>query len=89
MKLAGIARLARLELTDEESVRMGQQLEAILSYVATLEELDTNAVEPTSHPLPGSTPQRVDQVGDHLPLEKSLSNAPMCDEDSFIVPKVV
>ena len=89
MELAGIARLARLELTDEESGRMGQQLGAILSYVATLEELDTEAVEPTSHPLPGSTPQRADEPGDHLPLEKSLSNAPKCDEDSFIVPKVV
>ena len=89
MELADIARLARVELTDEESARMGQQLGSILSYVATLQELDTDSVEPTSHPIPGATAQRADETGEHLSLEASLANAPQCDEDSFIVPKVV
>ena len=89
IEIAGIARLARLELSDEEAKRMGGQLSAILSYVSTLEELDTSAVEPTSHALPVSTPQRADEIGEHLPLDEALSNAPKHDEESFIVPKVV
>ncbi len=88
-KLAAIARLAHLELTEEESTRMGQQLGSILSFVETLRELDTDTVGPTSHPLPGATPQRDDQAGEHLSLEAALSNAPKRDNNSFIVPKVV
>jgi len=89
IELAGIARLARLELTDEEAKRMGGQLSAILSYVSTLDALDTETVEPTSHAIAVPTPHRADEVGNHLPLEEVLSNAPKHDNDSFVVPKVV
>jgi aspartyl-tRNA(Asn)/glutamyl-tRNA(Gln) amidotransferase subunit C len=89
MDIHGIASLARLELTEDEVGRLGGQIRSILSYVEKLAELDTDAVEPTSHPVPMTTPQREDEVGTHLSLEETLSNAPNHDEASFIVPKVV
>ena len=47
-----VARLARLELTEEEKEQMRAQLDSILSYIEKLNELDTSAVDPTSHVLP-------------------------------------
>ena len=89
MDIAQIARLARLELTAQESQKMAHQLGSILSFMATLDEVNTDSIEPTSHPIPGSTAQRADREGTHLSIEKVLSNAPRRDDDSFIVPKVV
>ncbi len=84
-----VATLARLELSDEEAVRLGGQLGDILDYVAQLAELDTDDVPPTTHVLPVTTPFRADAVGEHLDRDEALSQAPEHDGHAFAVPRVV
>ena len=57
-----VARLARLELADDEIDRFTQQLGAILEHAADVEALEVADVEPTSHPLPLSNVMRADVV---------------------------
>jgi aspartyl-tRNA(Asn)/glutamyl-tRNA(Gln) amidotransferase subunit C len=84
-----VARLARLELTAEEKERMRAQLDSILSYIDTLNELDTTAVEPTSHVLPMTNVFREDEVTPSLPQEEVLANAPDRSDLFFRVPRIL
>ena len=84
-----VARLARLELTEEEKEQMRAQLDSILSYIDTLNELDTSAVEPTSHVLPMTNIFREDEVRPSLSQEESLANAPDRHDLLFRVPRIL
>ena len=84
-----VARLARLELTAEEKERMRVQLDSILSYIDKLNELDTSAVEPTSHVLPMTNVFREDEVMPSLSQEEVLTNAPDRHEFFFRVPRIL
>jgi len=84
-----VALLARLELTDEEKKMYSGQLSAILEYAGMLDELDTTNVIPTAHVLPLKNVFREDREGDHLPLKKTLQNAPDSDGSFFKVPRIV
>lgn len=84
-----VARLARLELTVEEKERMRAQLDSILSYIDTLNELDTSAVEPTSHVLPMTNVFRKDEVTPSLVQEAVLANAPDRHDLFFRVPRIL
>ena len=78
-----VARLARLELTDEEKARLRDQLGVILENVAT------DDVPPTAYAIPRSNVLRPDEVTPSLTVEEVLSNAPEVEDDRFKVPKVV
>ncbi|MFQ5897734.1 MAG: Asp-tRNA(Asn)/Glu-tRNA(Gln) amidotransferase subunit GatC [Candidatus Methylomirabilia bacterium] len=84
-----VARLARLELSPEEKERMRSQLDAILTYIDKLRELDTTDVEPTAHVIPMTNVMRDDAVRPCLPREAMLANAPERDGDFFRVPKII
>jgi aspartyl-tRNA(Asn)/glutamyl-tRNA(Gln) amidotransferase subunit C len=84
-----VARLSRLELSDDEAHRFTVQLGAILGYVAKIAELDTSGVEPMAHPLPLSNVLREDVEKPGLPLADVLRNAPETDGPFFKVPKVI
>lgn len=84
-----VARLARLKLSAEEITKLVRQLDQILAYVAKLEELDTEHVEPTSHVLPLLNVFREDRVGESLPVEEVLANAPATTKSFFRVPKII
>ena len=84
-----IARLARLKLGEEEVHSLTADIESILTYVDKLDELDTSNVEPTSHAVELPTKYRTDEVGDELPVEKALANAPERLGDGFGVPKII
>ena len=84
-----VARLARLELTAEEKERMRAQLDSILSYIDKLNELDTTAVEPTSHVLPMTNVFREDEVAPSLAQEEILANAPERHDLFFRVPRIL
>jgi aspartyl-tRNA(Asn)/glutamyl-tRNA(Gln) amidotransferase subunit C len=71
-----VARLARLELTDEEVERFTEQLSAILEAVAKVSELDLSDVEPTAHPLDVINVWGDDEPRPSLPLDDALANAP-------------
>ena len=84
-----LAELAQLELGPDEVERMGVDLQAILTYVEKLGELDTDGVPPTAHVLDLATPLRDDRVRDVLPAEQALRNAPKRDAQAMVVPKVI
>lgn len=84
-----IAKLARLSLGDAEADAMTKQLDAILEYVALLQNLDTNGVEPTSQIADRPTPMREDEPGASLSQEAALANAPKAGGGGFVVPKTV
>lgn len=84
-----VAKLARLELTEAEVDRMTGQLDAILSYVAKLDELDTVDVAVTTHTQQVVNAFREDEVRPSLPRESALANGPEHNNESFVVPKIV
>ena len=71
-----VARLARLALSEEETVRMQAQLDSILGYVAEIDGLDVAGVEPTFHAVPRVAPLRVDVVRPSLARAETLAAAP-------------
>ena len=81
-----VARLARLELTDEEVERLGSQLGAILEAVGKVSELDLSGVAPTSHPLAVVNAWWEDEPRPSLPRDAALANAPDPHDDFFRVP---
>ena len=84
-----VARLARLELTPEETETFTGQMDAILSYVDTLNELDTTNIIPTSHAVPMENAFRDDEARPSIGVENALANAPDQVEGFFRVPKVI
>ncbi len=84
-----VASLARLELSADEAEAMTRDLGRILEYVETLEGLDTDGIEPTSHAIPLDTPVRADEPAPPMDPDAALSNAPDRDGDAFVVPKVL
>jgi aspartyl-tRNA(Asn)/glutamyl-tRNA(Gln) amidotransferase subunit C len=84
-----VAKLARLELTDEEKETFTGQMDAILAYVDKLNELDTSNIIPTAHAVPMENAFREDQVVASIGVDNALANAPDRVEGFFRVPKVI
>jgi aspartyl-tRNA(Asn)/glutamyl-tRNA(Gln) amidotransferase subunit C len=84
-----VARLARLALSPEEIDTFTGQMDAILAYVDTLKELDTDGITPTSHAVPVENAFREDAVRPSIGVDNALANAPDRVEDFFRVPKVI
>lgn len=83
-----IARLARLQLTEEQKARYRGQLEAILDHVAKLQELDTKDIPPTASVSVAQMPLRVDEPRPGLSKDDLLKNAPKQDDGQFQIPPV-
>ena len=81
-----VARLARLDLSDDEIDRFGEQLNSILEAVGKVAELDLSGVEPTAHPLDLVNVWAEDEPRPSLPVEDALANAPDRAGDFFRVP---
>ncbi len=88
-EIAHIAHLARLCLSDHEQEQFGSQLSSILEYMKKLNELDTTAVEPTSHVLSLQNVMRDDASRPSLPREDALMNAPAHTGKFYRVPKII
>jgi len=84
-----VAKLARLQLSDEELDRYGGQLGAILDYIAKLEKLDVSGLEPLSQAVDTENVFRADEPRPSLSREAALQNAPEKTADFFIVPKII
>ncbi len=84
-----VAALAKLKVTEEEKVRAAQDLNRILDYMETMNELDTEGVEPMSHVLPIKNVFREDEVTNGENREELLKNAPRQIAGSYAVPKTV
>ena len=83
-----IAKLARLELSDEQKELYREQLSAILDYIAKLRELDTKDVIPTAGGGLRQMPLRADEAHPGLTTHELLSNAPKAEDDQFKIPPV-
>ena len=81
-----VAKLARLELTDEEVERLTGELGAILEAVGKVAELDLSDVPPTSHPLELVNGWDEDEPHESLGLDAVFANAPQRDDELFRVP---
>jgi aspartyl-tRNA(Asn)/glutamyl-tRNA(Gln) amidotransferase subunit C len=87
--LQKIAHLARLEVSPDEETDMLNSLNGVLTWMEQLAEVDTTGVEPLTHISAESNLLRDDVVGNHLPREQALANAPQHDGQFFEVPKVL
>ena len=81
-----VARLARLELSEDEVGRFGDELTKVLDYIETISELDLDTVPPTSHVVAVENALRADEPRPSLPVEDALASAPDPALGGFRVP---
>lgn len=84
-----IAHLARISVNDDEIAPLQNELNAILAFVEQLNEVDVTNVEPMTSVTPMQLRQREDKVTDGHYADKIVGNAPMTEDNYFLVPKVV
>ena len=83
-----VAKLARLELTDEEVNKYSQQLGSILEYVEQMNEVNTTGIEPMPHAIPVYNVMREDIVKYEQTKEELMANAPFEEDGFFRVLKI-
>ena len=84
-----IGRLARIRIEEGEVAKYQDELNAILGFVAQLDEVDVSGVEPMTSVTPMQLRRREDKVTDGGYPEKIVANAPLTEDNFFMVPKVV
>jgi aspartyl-tRNA(Asn)/glutamyl-tRNA(Gln) amidotransferase subunit C len=84
-----IGRLARIRIEDDEVATYQAELNVILGFVAQLDEVDVSGVEPMTSVAPMALRRRADQVTDGGYAEQIVANAPLSEDNFFMVPKVV
>jgi len=84
-----IGRLARIRIEEDEVAGYQHELNAILGFVEQLSEVDVSGVEPMTSVAPMALRRRDDIVTDGGYDEKIVSNAPLTEDNFFMVPKVV
>lgn len=87
--VAHVARLSRLELSDEERERLRAQLGGILEHFQSLLALDLSGEPPTAHATDAINVMRDDAARPSLPLDEVLANAPASEDGCFVVPPVI
>lgn len=88
-QVRAIARLARIEIEDRDIAGFSAQLSQILEFVAQMDAVDTEGVEPLAHPLDLDARCRVDAVVDSNRREAYQSVAPRVENGLYLVPKVI
>jgi aspartyl-tRNA(Asn)/glutamyl-tRNA(Gln) amidotransferase subunit C len=81
-----VARLARLQLSEDELVRMAAELSGVLSHIETMSELDLEGVPPTSHVVTVENALREDVPVPSFDRARILADAPSVLADGFAVP---
>ena len=89
LDVAYVARLARINLTEEEAKVFQKQLDDVLKYVEKLRQLDVTGIDTAAHALPAFNVFREDAPRDWFTAKQALSNAPRQANGLFVVPKVV
>ncbi|HST71564.1 Asp-tRNA(Asn)/Glu-tRNA(Gln) amidotransferase subunit GatC [Kocuria sp.] len=88
-QVAHLAKLAHIEMTEEELRAMAGELDLIVDSVASVSEAAGPDVPATSHPIPLQNVFREDVVGETLTAEEALLNAPDAAEGKFKVPAIL
>ena len=81
--------LGRIELTEEQREATEKDLQDILTYIDTLNELPTDGVEPLSHSFPVTNVMREDEIASSMTPDEIVANAPESQDGCFVVPKTV
>ena len=89
LDVAYVARLARINLTEDETKVFQKQLDDVLQYVEKLREVDVTGLDAAAHALPVFNVFREDAPREWFTAEQALSNAPRQAKGLFVVPKVV
>ncbi len=84
-----IARLARIKVTDEEAKGLEKELSGILDWVKQLDEVNTDGVEPMTRVVAQDMKKRADVVTDGEIADAVTANAPMSEDNFFVVPSVM
>jgi aspartyl-tRNA(Asn)/glutamyl-tRNA(Gln) amidotransferase subunit C len=84
-----VARLARIEMNDDEAEKLVPQLNNIIGWIEQLGEVDTDNVEPLANVVNIDLALRKDEVSDGDCQDKVLSNAPEETQGFYVVPKVI
>ena len=84
-----IAHLARIKITDAEAKSLEGELSGILDWVKQLDEVKTDGVEPMTSVMPMKLRQREDKITDGEKAAEVIQNAPVSEDNFFVVPKVV
>jgi aspartyl-tRNA(Asn)/glutamyl-tRNA(Gln) amidotransferase subunit C len=85
-QVAHVARLARLELGEDEAAALAGELSSILDHVDRLSAADVSDVEPTTHVVPLENVLRDDRPGEELDPAQALAPAPSTEDGAFLVP---
>ena len=88
-EITHIARLARLKTSTEEAKSYATQLSRIMDLVDQLNSIDTENVEPMSHPQDAALRLRRDEVTKSNKRDEFQSIAPECENGLYLVPKVI
>lgn len=83
-----VAKLARLELTEEEKIKFANQLGDVLKYVEQMNEVDTSSIEPMAHAIDFVNVMREDKVLYEQTKAELMKNAPNEEDGFFKVPKI-
>ncbi|MBC6437021.1 MAG: Asp-tRNA(Asn)/Glu-tRNA(Gln) amidotransferase subunit GatC [Rhodobacteraceae bacterium] len=86
---AKVAKLARIRVEDHDLDALAGEFNAILGFIAQLNELDVTTVDPMTSVTPMRLKRRPDVVADGNRQDQILANAPDAREGFFAVPKVV
>ncbi|AQT47397.1 MULTISPECIES: Asp-tRNA(Asn)/Glu-tRNA(Gln) amidotransferase subunit GatC [Bartonella] len=84
-----VARLSRIAVKDDEAERMANELNAILGFVEQLDEVNVDNIEPLTSVIPMSLRTREDVVNDGNKAADIVANAPLSEDNFFLVPKVI
>ena len=87
--VAHLARLAHIEMTDDELDKMAGELDVIVDSIKSVSEVAGEDIPATSHPIPRANVFREDVVGQTLTNEQALSGAPDNAEGRFKVPAIL
>jgi aspartyl-tRNA(Asn)/glutamyl-tRNA(Gln) amidotransferase subunit C len=84
-----VAKLARLDMDDAAVEKFSEQIGTILTYMDSLNQVDTRGVTPTSHAISLSNAFREDEETGSLDRDAALANAPEREDGCFVVPRIV
>ncbi|KAB0539111.1 Asp-tRNA(Asn)/Glu-tRNA(Gln) amidotransferase subunit GatC [Pseudochrobactrum algeriensis] len=84
-----VAHLARIAVNEEQAEKMTGELNVILGFVQSLDSVNVDGVEPMTSVIPTAMRLREDKVSDGNIASEIVSNAPITEENFFMVPKVI
>nr|WP_274709699.1 Asp-tRNA(Asn)/Glu-tRNA(Gln) amidotransferase subunit GatC [Corynebacterium sp. c6VSa_13] len=88
-KVAHLANLARLALSDEELDQYATQIDGIIANVSAVQQVAAQGVEPMSHPHSITTTMRADVEEKTLTADQALDQAPEVEQQRFVVPQIL